>query len=71
MHPILKLLGRNVRAYRLARGMTPEEACAKALVSLYLLRRIEAGKSDPGIDVVFRLARALDVKPAELFAAPR
>jgi len=67
MHRILKTLGRNVPAQRLARGMTLEEACTKARVSLYLLIRIEAGKSNPGIDVVFRLARALDVTPSELF----
>jgi transcriptional regulator with XRE-family HTH domain len=68
MHRVLKHLGRNVRARRLARGMTLAEVCAKARVSLYLLRRIEAGKTDPAMDVVFRLARALGVHPADLFA---
>ena len=73
MHRILKLLGRNVRAHRLARGMTLEQLCAKAEVSLYLLKRIEAGKSNPGIYVVFRLSRALGMHPADMFvpAPPR
>ncbi|HEX4293494.1 MAG TPA: helix-turn-helix domain-containing protein [Rhizomicrobium sp.] len=67
MQRILKLLGRNVRARRLARGMVLDEVCAKAQVSLYLLKRIEAGKSNPAIGVVFRLSRALGTRPADLF----
>jgi transcriptional regulator with XRE-family HTH domain len=73
MQRILKLLGRNVRARRLARGMTLDEVCAKAQVSLYLLRRIEKGESNPAIGVVFRLSRALGTHPADLLmdVAPR
>ena len=67
MHPILRLLGRNVRRQREARGMTREALCARARVSLYVLTRIEAGESNPGIDLVFRLARALDVQTVDLF----
>ena len=67
MHRILKLLGRNVRAHRLAREMTPEQLAKKADISSYFLDRIETGKGNPGIDVVFRLARALGAHPADLF----
>ncbi len=42
-------------------------AARKADVSVYVLGRIETGKGNPGIDAVFRLARALGVQPAELF----
>jgi transcriptional regulator with XRE-family HTH domain len=57
MHPLLKLLGRNVRRLRVAREMTPERLARKADVSVYVLGRIETGKGNPGIDAVFRLAR--------------
>jgi transcriptional regulator with XRE-family HTH domain len=67
MHTVLKLLGRNVRRFRLARDMTPEQLAGKADMSVYVLSRIEMGKGNPGIDAVFRLARALGVRPAELF----
>jgi transcriptional regulator with XRE-family HTH domain len=71
MHPILRLLGRNARKQReargMTRGMTREALCARARVSLYVLTRIEAGESNPGIDLVFRLARALDVQTVDLF----
>ncbi len=73
MHAVLKLLGRNVRRLRLAREMTPEQLTRKADVSRYVLDRVETGKGNPGIDVAFRLARALGVHPADLFmgAPPR
>jgi transcriptional regulator with XRE-family HTH domain len=67
MHAILKLLGRNVRRMRCARDLTPEQLAGKADVSLYVLGRIETGKSNPSVDVVFRLARALGVDAADLF----
>lgn len=67
MHAVLKLLGRNVRRLRRARDMTPERLAGKADVSVYILGRIETGEGNPGIDVVFRLARALGVEPADLF----
>ena len=70
VHPILKVLARNVRKHRLARGMTLEELCKKARVSRHVLARIEAGKSNPGIDTVFRIARALDVAAPALFEQP-
>jgi XRE family transcriptional regulator, regulator of sulfur utilization len=66
MHAVLKLLGRNVQRLRLARDMTMERLAGKADLSVYVLGRIETGKSNPGIDAVFRLARALGVQPADL-----
>jgi transcriptional regulator with XRE-family HTH domain len=32
------------------------------------VRRIESGRRSPGVEVVVRLAQALDVEPKELFA---
>ena len=66
MHPVLKLLGRNVRRLRLAADMAPEHLAKKADISVYVLDRIETGKGNPGINVVFRLARAIGVQPNEL-----
>jgi transcriptional regulator with XRE-family HTH domain len=71
MHSILKILAHNVRKQRLARGMALEELSAKARVSLHVLARIEAAQSNPVIDTVFRIARALGVPAPRLFEEPR
>ena len=60
------LLGRNTRRLRLARGMTKSELARKTDISPYVLSRAESGNGNPSMIVVFRLARALGVHPADL-----
>lgn len=66
-------LGSNVRRRRIAQGMTEAELACKTDISPYILSRVESGKGNPNMIVVFRLARALGVHPADLFmdAPPR
>lgn len=71
MHPILKVIGGNMRAIRLKRGLSVEELALKTRTSPTVLWRIEEGRANPAIDVVFRIARTLDVTPADLFREPR
>ncbi len=57
----LRRLGANVRALRQARGMTQEHLAHAADLSLSDVGRIERAERDPGVRVLVRLARGLDV----------
>jgi transcriptional regulator with XRE-family HTH domain len=57
----LRRLGANVRALRHARGMTQEQLAHAADLSLSDVGRIERAERDPGVRVLVRLARGLDV----------
>jgi transcriptional regulator with XRE-family HTH domain len=60
-------LPERLRQLRRQRGMTQAQlADAAGVTRLYVLR-IEAGAQDPTSKVVEALARALKVKPGELF----
>lgn len=57
-----------LRAVRQQRGMTLEELAAKTELTKSYLSKIERQRSTPSIAVAMRLARALDVDVAQLFA---
>lgn len=59
-------LGRNVKRWRLERGLTQEKLAVDAEIDLTYLGGIERGRRNPTIIVVARLAAALDVKVADL-----
>lgn len=46
--------------------MTQEEVAERSGVHATEVSRIEAGKRDPRVSTVIRLAQALDVKPGKL-----
>jgi transcriptional regulator with XRE-family HTH domain len=60
-------LSQNVRAIRLERGLTQGQLAARAKVSRVYIVRVETGQQDPTSRVIVRLARALRVKPGQLF----
>ncbi|GIK18649.1 MAG: hypothetical protein BroJett004_08130 [Planctomycetota bacterium] len=53
--------GYRIRSARLRRGLSQTELGALAGLSYYQVYCIEAGKVIPRIDVVLRIAKALDV----------
>lgn len=57
-----------LRAVRQQRGMTLEELAAETELTKSYLSKIERGRSTPSIAVAMRLARALAVDVAQLFA---
>lgn len=57
-----------LRAVRQQRGMTLEELAAETELTKSYLSKIERQRSTPSIAVAMRLARALDVDVAQLFA---
>ena len=60
----------RVRAVREACGLSQVELAAAAMLSRQSVGAIEAGRAMPAVDVALRLARALDCRVEDLFAAP-
>jgi transcriptional regulator with XRE-family HTH domain len=64
-----KTLGANVRHYRKARGVSQEQFAAAAGLSPAMMGKIERGEAMPSFDSVEKIAAALGVPEAALFAA--
>ena len=56
---ILTALGRNLRAARLAAGLTQRQLAIRAGIALTMLVQIESGCSDPGLRLLGTLAKAV------------
>jgi transcriptional regulator with XRE-family HTH domain len=59
-------LGRKLRRARELAGLTQEEVAERSGVHATEVSRIEAGKRDPRISTMERLAEALEVSPSDL-----
>jgi transcriptional regulator with XRE-family HTH domain len=64
---ILRSLGQQLRRLRLEREMSQEALAELSGLNYKHIGRIELGKTEPGTDVLVRLARALSVPVGELF----
>ncbi len=62
----LRNLGEAARQLREQRGSTAAELAAALGVEEGYVRALEAGERDPDYELLFTLARALDVRPATL-----
>lgn len=62
----LVLLGRKIRELRRHKGLSQEELAARAEIHPTYLSGIECGKRNTSLAAFFSIARALNVKPAEL-----
>ncbi len=58
--------GKNMARFRKEKGLTQEDLVKKSGVAISQIRRYEADKSSPTLDVVTRLAKALGVSIDEL-----
>jgi transcriptional regulator with XRE-family HTH domain len=63
---LVRLLGRNVRAARLARGLSQEQLAFEAEMKRSYLSDLERGNRNPSVRALGRLAEALGVEPPEL-----
>lgn len=63
---VVALLGRNVRAHRLAKKWSQEELAFRAGVKRSYLSDLERGQRNPTVRLLGRLAAALEVLPAAL-----
>jgi transcriptional regulator with XRE-family HTH domain len=61
-----KLVGRNVRAVRQARGMTQEQLAEESGFSQQYISDLERGRRNPTVVSLYELAQALDSTPVEL-----
>ena len=63
---VLEHIGANVHRLRVQRGMSQEALAEAADISTRFLQSVERGKTNLGVVVLVRLARALEVPPAAL-----
>jgi transcriptional regulator with XRE-family HTH domain len=63
----MSALGTNLREARERLGLTQEQVAQRSGVHATEVSRIEAGKRDPQVSTVERLAKAVEVKPGRLF----
>ena len=63
---LIETFGRNVRQTRKSRGWTQEQLAFEAGVKRAYLSEIENGQRNVSLDVVEKLATALDVSPDSL-----
>ncbi|HEY6781533.1 MAG TPA: helix-turn-helix transcriptional regulator [Thermoleophilaceae bacterium] len=62
----LSVFAANLRRLRHERSLTQEDLASRATMDASELRRFESGRRDPGIRVLLRLSRGLEVRPADL-----
>lgn len=63
------IVGANVRRLRVERELTQEQLSHDAEIDVTYLRGIEAGRRNPSVAVLSRLAGRLAIHPRELFDA--
>lgn len=61
-------LGRALRVLRLAGGLSQEQLGLESGVQRNFISLIETGQNQPTIGTIFKLARALNIKPSKLVA---
>ena len=59
-------IGDRLRDLRVRRALTQEELAGKSDVGTNTVARLERNESEPHMSTLRKLARALDVDPAEL-----
>ena len=65
-----KIVGANVRRLRGERGLTQEQLAHDAEIDVTYLRGIEAGRRNPSVSVLGRVAEVVGVEPSDLLSIP-
>lgn len=63
----VKKLNNKIAEYRLSKGITQQELADMAEVSRTHLGLVERGISDPSVDLMKRIAKALNCKLSDIF----
>jgi transcriptional regulator with XRE-family HTH domain len=63
---ILVKFGITLRKHREERKMTQEELALKSHISVYYISKLERGKANPSIELLYKLAKALNLRPSQL-----
>jgi transcriptional regulator with XRE-family HTH domain len=61
------IVAARIRRYRKALTLTQPELAARARIHRSHLAKLELGQLSPTVDTIEKLAKALHVKPAQLF----
>ncbi|WP_296028595.1 helix-turn-helix transcriptional regulator [uncultured Treponema sp.] len=64
---LCKILGANIRCYRIKSKMTQEELAEKAGITSVGISKIETGKTWPKKETIEKFLEILEVKPFQLF----
>ncbi len=67
---ITKAFAKRLRAIRNSKELTQRDLAERATVTLSYVSKLEAGGATPGIDLVERLAKALQVQIVDLLPLP-
>lgn len=62
----IERVGKSIAELRKAQSLTQEQLAGATGLSRMAIALIETGKKKPSLDSLFKIARALDVKPARL-----
>lgn len=68
--PAQKRVGERIRELRTEQGLTQEAVAERAKISAIYLGRVEHGNTDVGLEVLKRIAGALDVPIAAIIGEP-
>ena len=60
----------NLRRFRHAKGISQEDLAYEANGNRTYVSKVEKGVSYPGLEIIAKLADALEVEPAELLMLP-
>jgi len=70
MTNLRQLLGFNIKQYRVKRGLTQARLAERADASTQYIAMIELGRKFPSIELLERLAQALEIDNLDLFTPP-
>ena len=70
MTNLRQLLGFNIKQYRVKLGLTQARLAEKADASTQYIAMIELGRKFPSIELLERLAEALEIDNLDLFTPP-
>ena len=68
MAPTTRQIGMTLRALRETKGLSQAQLARKAKITREYVNRLEAGRNDPTVGVLQRLAKALGVPVTRLLA---
>ena len=63
-----QILGKNVKYYRIQKHYTQEKLASIVNSSPKYISRIELGQHNPSLEMIGKLATALDIEPEKLFS---
>ena len=67
LEQFLKHLGENIAFIRKEKGLSQIQLADEMDMERSNLRRIEAGRTNLTVATIYRICKALDIKPEELF----